>query len=56
MVDLDTSDGWIQLINLCAEHDGPVVINRPPERTWPRTVRTWIWPCRNSNASWSCFG
>lgn len=27
MVDLDSSDGWIQLINLCAEHDGPVVIN-----------------------------
>lgn len=27
VLDLDESDGWIQLINLCQEHLGPVVIN-----------------------------
>ena len=27
LLDLDESDGWIELINLCAEHSGPVVIN-----------------------------
>lgn len=27
LLDLDESDGWIELINLCSEHSGPVVIN-----------------------------
>ena len=27
LLDLDESDGWIELINLCSEHAGPVVIN-----------------------------
>ena len=27
LLDLDESDGWIELINLCSEHPGPVVIN-----------------------------
>ncbi len=27
MVDLDGTDGWIRLIDLCTAHDGPVVIN-----------------------------